>query len=142
MTNPSNALRDEFQAKRRKILLLAAGSLAAFIPRTGRSGVESQKTTTAPSVTTAGRGFPDLKTLGPAHQVSAISHGDANFRVRTGDGRIADFQESDLRFKIDSSDAGPRPGAPVIMSAGSMGDRAWIFFAAPQEISTFIKQQS
>ncbi len=85
--------------------------------------------------------FPDLKRLGPAHQVHAISYSDQTFHVTTRDGQTSDFWEQDLRFKIDSSAAGPLPGAPIIVSAGTMGDRAWLFFGAPEEISDFIKDQ-
>ena len=44
-----------------------------------------------------------------------------------------------LRFKTDSGDFGPKPGKPVIVGAGMMGDRASVIFAAPTEISTFIQ---
>ena len=57
------------------------------------------------------------------------------------DGKTADFWEANLRFKTDASSTGPLAGKPVIMPAGMMGDRASVFFAAPGEISTFIKQQ-
>jgi len=38
----------------------------------------------------------------------------------------------------DSSDDGPQKGAPAILRAGMMGDRAAVIFAAPEEISGFI----
>jgi hypothetical protein len=53
-----------------------------------------------------------------------------------------DFLESDLRFKVDSSAMGPFRGRPVIIPAGQIGDRAWVFFASPDEISAVIKHQS
>ena len=64
------------------------------------------------------------------------------YRVVTADGNDCDFPESDLRFKVDSSAVGPFRGRPVMMPAGQVGDRAWVFFAAPGEISAFIKHQS
>jgi cytochrome c len=46
-----------------------------------------------------------------------------------------------LRFITDSGDLGPAKGAPVILPAGMMGDRASVFFAAPEEISRFIQHR-
>lgn len=86
-------------------------------------------------------GFHDLKTLGAAHQVQAIRYCHDTYHVTTADGKTADFWEANLRFKTDSSDTGPVAGKPVILPAGMMGDRASVFFAAPDEISTFIKHQ-
>lgn len=83
--------------------------------------------------------FKDLKQLGPAHQVTAIRYCRDSYSITTADGRMTAFWEANLRFKTDSSDKGPLPGRPVIMSAGMMGDRASVFFAAPGEISKFIK---
>ena len=86
-------------------------------------------------------GFQDLKKLGTEHQVQAIGYCHDTYRVITADGKTADFWEANLRLKTDSSDTGPIAGKPVIMPAGMMGDRASVFFAAPDEISTFIKHQ-
>ena len=52
--------------------------------------------------------------------------------------KFLDFWERNLRFKTDSSDKGPPAGKPVIMSAGMMGDRASVIFAAPEEMSRSI----
>jgi cytochrome c len=84
--------------------------------------------------------FHDLKTLGPEREVQAVSYCHDTYRVTTGDGRITDFWEANLRFKSDSSDTGPLKGKPVILPAGMMGDRASMFFATPEEISAFIKR--
>lgn len=85
--------------------------------------------------------FQDLKKLGPDHQVEAIRYCHDTYRVTTADGKTADFWEANLRFKTDSSDTGPPSGKPVIVQAGMMGDRASVFFVAPEEIGTFIKHQ-
>ena len=140
MTNASDT--HGFLTKRRAMLLLIGGALAGLVPRAARSGAEPQTETTRLPITTADVGFPDLKRVGPAHHVRAISYSDGTFRVTTRDGQTSDFLEQDLRFKVDSSGTGPLRGAPVILSAGTIGDRAWVFFAAPQEIGTFIKHQS
>jgi cytochrome c len=85
--------------------------------------------------------FEDLKKQGADHQVEAIRYCRDTYRVTTADGRTSDFWEANLRFKTDSSGTGPLPGEPVIMPAGMMGDRGSVFFAAPDEISKFVKHQ-
>ncbi len=88
-----------------------------------------------------GARFQNLKGLGPEHQVRSIRVCRDSYFVTTADGRTAAFWEPSLRFKTDSAETGPPAGKPVIMPAGMMGDRASVFFAAPEEISPFIKQQ-
>ena len=78
----------------------------------------------------------DLKTLGPEHQVASINSLGNVYRVRTVSGRTASFPEFDLRFKTDASSHGPAEGVPVLMPASV--DRAFIVFASPREISSFI----
>ena len=51
---------------------------------------------------------------------------------------MRNFWERNLRFKTDSSEDGPAKGAPAILRAGMMGDRAAVIFASPEEISGFI----
>jgi len=51
------------------------------------------------------------------------------------------FWERNLRLKTDSSKVGPQNGAPALVSAGMMGDRADVIFAAPEEISKMIAPQ-
>ena len=54
----------------------------------------------------------------------------------------AALRRAALRFRIDSSEFGPRASDPVILAARKIGDRAWVFFASPEEISTFIKHDA
>jgi cytochrome c len=82
----------------------------------------------------------DLKRAPLEGQVIAISRCRDTFTVTTADGRSNKVWEFNLRFKTDSSALGPRPGKPVIVRAGMQGDRASIVFAAPAEISGFIKE--
>jgi cytochrome c len=89
----------------------------------------------------AGPGFQDLKTLGADRQVQAIQYCRDTYHVKTADGKTADFWEANLRFKTDSGNTGPVAGKPVVMPAGMMGDRASVFFASPEEVSSFIKHQ-
>jgi cytochrome c len=100
---------------------------------TGKGGREA--------VNAASAGFEDLKKLGPDQQVQAIRYCHDTYHVTMADGQTADFWEANLRFKTDSSNTGPLPGKPAMMRAGMQGDRASVFFAAPEEISTFVKHQ-
>ncbi|MDA9468854.1 hypothetical protein XH87_30410 [Bradyrhizobium sp. CCBAU 53415] len=51
------------------------------------------------------------------------------------------FWERNLRLKTDSGKDGPESGAPALVSAGMMGDRADVIFAAPEEISKTIERR-
>src|SRR5712671_6836857 len=82
---------------------------------------------------------PNLKSLEPARQVKAITYCHDTYRVTTADGKTRAFWERNLRFKTDSSKDGPEKGAPAIMPAGMMGDRAAVIFAAPEEIAKMIE---
>jgi cytochrome c len=82
---------------------------------------------------------PDLKTLEPNMQVKAIAYCHDTYRVTTADGKKRAFWERNLRLKTDSSKEGPQNGAPALVPAGMMGDRADVIFAAPEEISKMIE---
>src|SRR5216684_1593833 len=82
---------------------------------------------------------PNLKKLEPGIQVKSITHCHDTYRVTTADGKTRAFWERNLRFKTDSSKDGPEKGAPAIMPAGMMGDRASVIFAAPDEINKFVE---
>lgn len=83
---------------------------------------------------------PDLKTEPPTRQVIAISFCGDTYRVTTGDGSTRAFWERSLRFETDQSARGPKPGVPVIMPAGMLGDRASVIFSHPEEIDRAIKR--
>jgi cytochrome c len=85
-----------------------------------------------------GGAVPNLKTLDPQERVRSINHCGDTYKVATADGKVRDFWERNLRFKTDVSDDGPQKGAPAIVGAGMMGDRADVIFAGPEEISGFI----
>jgi len=82
---------------------------------------------------------PDLKTLEPNMQVKAITYCHDTYRVTTADDKKRAFWERNLRLKTDSSKEGPQNGAPALVPAGMMGDRADVIFAAPEEISKMIE---
>jgi cytochrome c len=84
---------------------------------------------------------PNLKTLDPQRRVRSITHCGDTYKVSTADGKVRDFWERNLRFKTDVSEDDPQKGAPALVAAGMMGDRADVIFAAPDEISAFILHQ-
>lgn len=83
---------------------------------------------------------PNLKELGPNNQVTAITYCKDTFTITTAKGESHPFWTSNVRLKVDSGDNGPPPGKPVLIPGGMMGDRAFVVFAAPEEISPFIKK--
>jgi cytochrome c len=82
---------------------------------------------------------PKLKSLEPNKRVKTITHCRDTYRVTTADGKTRAFWERNLRFMTDSGKDGPESGAPAIMPAGMMGDRAAVIFAAPEEITMMIE---
>jgi cytochrome c len=85
-----------------------------------------------------GAGVPNLKKLDSEDRVQTISYCQDNYRVTTADGKTHVFWERNLRLKTDGSADGPEKGAPALVGAGMMGDRADVIFAAPEEISALI----
>jgi len=83
---------------------------------------------------------PNLKKLDPEDRVRTIARCRDTYRVTTADGKTRDFWERNLRFKTDSSSEGPEKGAPAIVSAGMMGDRADVIFAGPEEIGQLVRE--
>jgi cytochrome c len=81
----------------------------------------------------------DLKSIGPEGQVTAIRYCGDTYEVTTAAGETLPFWEFNLRFKTDSSAKGPPKGRPALLQASMMGDRAFVIFAAPEEISAFIR---
>jgi cytochrome c len=82
---------------------------------------------------------PNLKNLEPGQQVKAITYCHDSYRVTTADGKTHAFWERNLRLKTDSGKDGPQSGAPALVPAGMMGDRADVIFAAPDEIAKMIE---
>jgi cytochrome c len=81
----------------------------------------------------------DLKSSGPEGQVATIRYCGDTYEVTTVAGQTIPFWEFNLRFKTDSSAKGPPTGRPALLPASMSGDRAFVIFAAPQEISAFIQ---
>jgi cytochrome c len=89
---------------------------------------------------TGGR-MPDFGEAGPEQQVTAIRYCGDTFEVTTAAGETLPIWEFNLRIKTDSSDKGPPKGRPALLRTGMMGDRVFVIFADPQDISDFIEEQ-
>jgi cytochrome c len=113
--------------------------LLAFLKQATEAASQTATQTAQMGGMQMGGGVPNLKKLDPEQRVQAISYCGDTYRVTTGDGKTRAFWERNLRLKTDSSDDGPEKGAPALVSAGMAGDRADAIFAAPEEISGFIK---
>jgi cytochrome c len=107
--------------------------LLAFLKSATQGGQTAQA---APRM--GGAGVPNLKKLDPEDRVQAISYCQDTYRVTTADGKTHVFWERNLRLKTDGSGDGPEKGAPALVGAGMMGDRADVIFADPAEISASI----
>lgn len=86
----------------------------------------------------AGQRLENLREQSPGQRVVKIRYcGDA-YHVTLGTGDTHTFWEFNLRFKTDSSANGPPKEKPAILRGGMMGDRAFVIFSGPEEISAFI----
>jgi cytochrome c len=83
----------------------------------------------------------DLKSATTNQRVTAIRHCADTYHVTLGSGNTYPFWEFNLRFKTDSSKYGPYKGKPAILRASMRGDRAFVIFSTPAEISLFIEEQ-
>ncbi|MGH6944740.1 MAG: c-type cytochrome, partial [Geminicoccaceae bacterium] len=79
--------------------------------------------------------------VGPNNRVARVRYCGDTYTVDVTSGESHEFWEFNLRFKTDSSDKGPAPGHPVLIPSGMMGDRAFLIFADPAEISRLIEKR-
>jgi cytochrome c len=79
--------------------------------------------------------------VGPNNRITSIRYCGDTYTVGVESGEPHPFWEFNLRFKTDSSDKGPEPGHPILIPASMMGDRAFVIFAAPEEISASIESK-
>jgi cytochrome c len=114
--------------------------LLAFLREATKPGTAPARSAQADMGGMMGRGqYPDLKSLQPSERVTAVVYCRDTYRVTTADGKTRAFWERNLRLKTDSGKDGPQVGAPALVPAGMMGDRADLIFAAPEEISGTIE---
>jgi len=83
----------------------------------------------------------NLKELGKDHRVRAIQYCGDSYYVTSELGKTLSYWEFNLRFKTDSSPDGPSKGTPMLIRASMKGDRAFVIFSSPEEISTMIKRK-
>lgn len=123
----------------------ARADLLSFLKQETKPGAASERTAQAQMPSMGGMmgsgRDPDLKKIEPAKQIKTITYCHDTYRVTTADGKTHTFWERNLRFKTDSGNDGPEVGAPAIMPAGMMGDRASVIFAAPGEIAKTIESR-
>ncbi len=81
---------------------------------------------------------PDLKNLKATAPVKQIKYCGDTYDVSTVTGMTRQYWEYNLRFKTDGSERGPEKGSPIFVPSGTVGDRAYIVFATPEEIGAAI----
>lgn len=84
---------------------------------------------------------PNLKKLDAEDRVQSVAYCKDTYVVSTADGKKRKFWERNVRLKTDSGEYGPLAGAPALVGAGMMGDRADVIFATPSEIGRFIAEK-
>lgn len=87
-----------------------------------------------------GGAVPNLKKLDDEDRVKSVNYCRDTYEVATADGKTHKYWERNLRLKTDSSEDGPHAGAPALVGAGMMGDRADIIFSSPDEIGKFVSK--
>ncbi|MEW5864040.1 MAG: cytochrome C [Pseudomonadota bacterium] len=111
----------------------ARADLIAFLRAASQEGARGS----AP----AGMRLPRLREAPPSARVKELRYCGDTYYVTNGEGATRPFWEFNLRFKTDSSAAGPAPGTPVLVAQGMQGDRAQVVFAGPREISAFVRER-
>jgi cytochrome c len=81
-----------------------------------------------------------LRDLPPRQRVEAVTYCRGTYEVALGDGQVRRFREYDLAFKIDASPHGPEAARPALVPTGRVGDRAFIVFAALDELRTALRE--
>jgi cytochrome c len=116
--------------------------IIAFLKQSGETrAAKSAQSPMGGGMGGMGRAAAPLKNVEASARVKAIAYCRDTFKVTTEDGKSRDFWERNLRFKTDSSEDGPNKGAPAIVAAGMMGDRASVIFSSPEELARFISRQ-
>lgn len=90
------------------------------------------------------REMANLKELAPERAVQAVKYCKGQYLVSTAAGDVLEFPEFNLRIKTDITENGPVAGKPALLPAGMsgmMGDRAFLVFSDPAEISGYIEKK-
>lgn len=122
----------------------ARADLLAFLKdatKAGGAGAVTQAQKGGMEGMMGGGSVPNLKKLDPEDRIQTIAYCRDTYTITTADGKARQFWERNLRVKTDSSGDGPTKGAPALVPAGMMGDRADAIFATPEEIGQFVLQR-
>ena len=117
--------------------------LIAFLHRVseeGKTDAGQQAEATAEETMSRGQ-MLNLKGLESNNRITSIRLCGDTYTVMAATGEAYEFWEFNLRFKTDGSEIGPTLGHPMIIPGGMRGDRAYVVFASPAEISPFIEQR-
>lgn len=109
-------------------------NLIAFLKTT-----QSQNAKPADGVPIPQPNMINLKSLGAASRVTSIRLCRDTYHVTLENGATLLFWERNLRIKTDSSSDGPHAKKPSLLPTGRHGDRAYLIFKTPQEISSAIE---
>ena len=143
LTDPQRMVPDNEMPFKGIKVAQARADLLAFLKEATKAGAApvqtGQNQMNGMGGTMGGGNIRNLKNLDPAQHVTGITHCRDTYRVTTADGKTRHFWDRNLRLKTDSSEDGPQSGAPAIVPAGMLGDRADVIFAAPEEISKTIE---
>lgn len=138
LTKPADLIADNWMAFPGISDAQARADLIAFLQAASAGDPDSALKEKVEAATQAGT-LPDLKALPPAQQVKAIRYCGDTYQVTTHAGQVRPIWEFNLRFKSDSSARGPKPGAPALLRANMSGDRFFVIFSDPKDISAFIQ---
>lgn len=86
------------------------------------------------------RAMANLKQLPPERTVLGVKYCKGQYLVSTAAGDVLEFPEFNLRIKTDAGELGPDQGKPALSPAAMMGDRAFLIFSDPAEISGYIEK--
>jgi cytochrome c len=73
-----------------------------------------------------------------------VKYCKGKYLLSTAAGDVLEFSEFNLRIKTDLSEFGPTQDKPALLPAGMsgmMGDRAFLVFSDPAEISGYIEKK-
>lgn len=94
-----------------------------------------------PESMAAGQIPPDVSAVEENQRIKEIRHCRDGYFVTTADGAQFPFWETNVRIKIDTSPRGPKPGEPVLLRSGMVGDRVSVVFSSLEEMKRLIDEQ-
>ena len=83
---------------------------------------------------------PDLKRAPASRIVRSAAYCRGKYTLTFTDDSTTEVMEMHLRMKTDSGSRGPIAGRPVVLPSGMRGDRFFLIFSKPEEISAFLRR--